>query len=175
MKVVKIILWSLLAALVLSMVGAFIYFQTKAPEGQVVVLAPGEPVTISVDGGPEVTLSERGRHAAWIGVGQHTVRILGDAPRELTFEVTHRRTTIVPVADPQCYATLDVARSAYDMGGAAHPPRLVRTHETAKPFELTRGHYTSMANIPERRTSGTSVLLLRSASCDDIAQLKTTP
>lgn len=172
MKVVKIILWGLLALFVLGLGGAYLYFSNLPPTGEAVFLAPGEPVTLSIDGGPPVELSAKGRHEANLGVGPHTVEILSPTKLERTFEISKHKTVVVPVVATQCYATLDVAQSHYELGGKQRAPKLVRTNRADAPFPLTSGQYTSMADIPDQRTSGASVIVLRSASCDDIAALE---
>lgn len=171
MKIVKAILWSLLALFVLGMGGAYFYFSNLPPAGEVVILGPGEPVKVSIDGGPPVEISAKGRHKADLGVGSHTVKVLAPAELERSFEITKHKTTVVPVLSTQCYATLDVSLSHYDIGGKQRAPRLVRTNSADAPFELTSGHYTSMAELPDKRTSGATIIVLRSASCDDIAKL----
>ncbi|MEM7156595.1 MAG: hypothetical protein AAF799_27355 [Myxococcota bacterium] len=171
MKIVKAILWSLLAVFVLGMGGAYFYFSNLPPVGDVVLLGPGEPVKLSIDGGPPIEISAKGRHEAELGVGSHTIEVLSPAKLERSFEITERKTTVVPVLSTQCYATLDVTLSHYDIGGGKRAPRLVRTASADDAFPLTAGHYTSMAEIPEKRTSGATVMVLRSASCEDIAKL----
>lgn len=172
MKVVKIILWSLLALFVLSLGGAYLYFSNLPPTGEAVFLAPGEPVTLSIDGGPPVEISAKGRHEAKLGVGSHTVEILAPTKLERTFEISEHKTVVVPVIATQCYATLDVSLSHYELGGKQRAPKLVRTNSADAPFPLTSGHYSSMADIPDQRTSGAQVVVLRSASCEDIAALQ---
>ncbi len=175
MKVVKIILISLLVLSLLGLGGTFLYFYTRPPQGSLVLLAPGEPITVRVDGGPEVELSARGRHRVKLPTGPHRVEVLAPRALERSFDVEHNATTIVPVVDDQCYATLDVTMSAYEVGGAAQAPRLVRVTQNSEPFALTRGHHTSMAEIPKSRTTGASVVLLRSAPCEDLAKLQAAP
>lgn len=172
MKVVKVILWSLLALFVLGLGGAYFYFSNLPPTGEAVFLGPGEPVTLSIDGGPPVELSAKGRHEAKLGVGPHTVEVVAPAKLERTFEISKHKTVVVPVLAKQCYATLDVSLSHYELGGKKRAPKLVQTNRADAPFPLTSGHYTSMADIPDQRTSGAMVVVLRSASCDDIAALE---
>lgn len=172
MKVVKVILWSLLALFVLSLGGAYLYFSKLPPSGEAVFLAPGEPVTLSIDGGPAVQVPAKGRHEAKLGVGPHTVEVVAPSKLERTFEIAKHETVVVPVVQTQCFATLDVSLSHYDLGGKQHAPRLVRTNSADAPFRLTSGLYTSMADIPASRTSGASVIVLRSASCKEIAALE---
>lgn len=172
MKVVKVILWSLLALFVTSLGGAYLYFSNLPPSGEAVFLGPGVPVTLSIDGGPPIEVSAKGRHRAKLGAGPHTVDVVAPSKLERSFEVAQHETVVVPVLAKQCFATLDVSLSHYDLGGKQRPPRLVRTNSADASFPLTSGHYTSMADIPETRTSGASILVLRSASCEDVAALQ---
>ena len=172
MKIVKVILWSLLALLILSLGGAYLYFSNLPPSGEAVFLGPGVPVTLSIDGGPPIEISAKGRHEAKLGTGPHTVEVVAPAKLERTFEVELHATVVVPVLAEQCFATLDVSLSHYDLGGKQRPPRLVRTNSADVPFPLTSGHYTSMSDIPETRTSGASIIVLRSATCEDVAALR---
>lgn len=166
MKAVKIVLAVLLAVFVFGLVGTYVYFATRPPTGEIVILGPGREVTVQIDDGPSVSVAAKGRHVAEVSAGSHTVTVEGEEPREVS--VPEKKAMVVPVAAPQCFATLDVTLSAYDVGGQPRPPRVVRTERATQPFALTSGHYTSMADIPEKRTSGASVIVLRSASCQDI-------
>jgi len=171
MKVVKIVLWSLLALFVVGLGGTYAYFATRPPTGEFVVLGPGKPVTVSVDGGPPIEITAKGRHAETLPLGTHAIKVLAPDAREVSFEVQERKTTIVPVLSPQCFATLDVTMSHYEVAGDSRAPRLAGVKTADAPFVLTPGHHTSMAALPKRRTSGASVLVLRSATCEEIAAL----
>lgn len=178
MSKAKIVLLSVVGLFVLAMLGTYVYFATRPPAGELVVIAPGQPVRFSVDGGEPIEVSARSRQVLELPAGSHSIKVLEPAALEREVEVLDRKTVIVPVIEEQCFATLDATMSHYRLSeeeeaGASQQraPRFVRSIRSSTPFELPYATYTSPDDFPEERESGDSVMLLRSAACADIEAL----
>jgi len=168
MKVVKIIALVLVALFVLGLGGTYVYFaHIRAPQGELVVLASDQPVSFSIDGGPPIEVPARGRHKVWLAAGGHRLEVTAPEALVREFELTERKTTVVPVLAEQCFVTLDVTQSHYDVGGGKqYAPQLVDTQRTSSAFEPAYGARTSIDDIPEKRISGVTVRVLATKPCD---------
>ncbi|GEM_PF-4147571 len=169
--IVKIIFAVLMALFCLALAGAYFYFSNLAPEGKLVFMAPGEASVIVIDGGERIELSERQVRTVELESGTHTIEVL--APVELEpfeVEVPEFGTLVVPIADPQCFALMDVAQSAYDIGKHSSPIFVSATKRDG-PFKLESFHYTSMTAVPNERTSGERVYLLGTNTCEVVGAL----
>lgn len=169
--VVRIVFGVLMAGLCLTIAGAYFYFTNLPTEGELVFMAPGEAAVIVIDDGEPIELSDRGNRTVSLLAGPHTIKVMAPAELEpFEVEVEAFGTSIVPVARPQCFAIMDVSLSAYDHGGDASP-RFVSAAEHEQAFELKSGHYTSLAALPDERTSGELVYLVGTSTCEAVAEI----
>lgn len=138
-------------------------FAAQTREGtRIWVFAPGEPVQVSIDGGEAfelTTFTSRG-----VDPGEHTVSVNGGPPTTVTLEAFDE--WIVPTVPDQCFMSLDVAMSHYEIGGSGQrAPEIDDRRQDTAPFEVPLYHSIAKKDLPESRSSGQQVFLLRSAAC----------
>lgn len=168
-KIVRWVVVGLCLVFTLGLLGAYLYFSNLPPEGELVLMSPGEAATVKVDGGDPIELGVKVKRTLELPAGKHEIEILQPVARTLEVEVLDRKTVIVPLAQPQCYATYDVTNSAYE--GSTMPPLFLDTQVVDEPFPLPYATYLSLDDLPDERSSGQTVKLLVTGTCDEIAAL----
>jgi len=161
----------IVALALLVLLGQYLWFYVFA-KAEGLVFAPARtPVLAVVDGGEAVRVpaGEVGRFE--LTLGAHRVRLqLGGASlaHALTIKAAHER-IVLPVAAPQCFATLDVTTSHYQRSSqAGQPPSLpllTDRHTEAEPFALPANVFFSQQDLPERANAQAGVYLFRPVAC----------
>ena len=141
--------------------------QTKAGT-KVYLLAPGEPVTVSVNGQDAVSLETF--VGLGLGPGTHSISVQGGPQISVTLEPFDE--LIVPLAEGQCFVSLDVSQSNYGGADTTPAPKISGHVQRSKPFALPREHYVSQDALPASISSGQQVFLLRSMACHMVDDLE---
>lgn len=143
--------------------------EAQTQEGtKVYLLAPGAPVRVSINGEEAVSLETF--VGLGLGPGTHSIAVEGGPQTSVTLEPFDE--LVVPLAEGQCFVSLDVSQSAYGGDNTTPAPKISGHVQRGKPFALPREHYLSYDALPASLSSGQQAFLLRSMACHMVEDLE---
>lgn len=172
-----------LAAIVLIPMGLFMGYTAMFGSGHIVVVASEEsPVTVSIDGAAEATVSPGAHSKFEVKQGRHKAKLsTREGSTEHGFDVSSGfADLLVPASDEQCFVVLDVSKSHYQFGGkeSAKFPTITRRVAANDVYDLPGSTYYSEKELPRSIKENSSCHLLLEVDCemiklDDLKLLKT--
>ncbi len=142
--------------------------------GQLVVLAPGEPVSFSVDGG--AAQDAKTVKLVDLTPGEHTIAFTKPAPHEAKFTIKRNQKTVVPTRKNQCYIAMWVTSSHYAdeqgnrLGDGA--PKFQFLEVQSQPFAPPGSHYFQESDLPETISVNTPAGMYVSGTCKELIAIE---
>lgn len=158
----------MLSTFLLSLLPGCGMMEAQTKDGtKVYLFAPGERVIVSVNGEEPASLDSY--VALGLGPGTHTIAVEGG--HEVTVTLEPFDEMVVPLVPDQCFMSLDVSRSNYEVG-TTEAPKITGRMQGSAPFKMPSGHYHKDAALPSAIEYGQRVYLLRSTACYVIDDLE---
>ena len=164
----RLTLLAIIAAIA-GLAGFYVYFWGQ---GEVhLLVSPEEKAIVRVDGKPVKPERIEGRHQRYdLPRGVHTVAVEreGSPPREAKLDIKSGFTSLMmPVADDQCFARLDVSKAMYSGASSKALPTIVRRYSGKEPFDIEGSTYLTEKELPNRKKASHSVYLMVDYNCED--------
>ena len=156
----------------LALAGLLLGCDPEPSTGTMLILAPGEPTTFTLDDGePQEVKSVLSLE---LPPGKHQVVFSKPAQRSADVEVEANRSVVVPAIDGQCYVALNVSSSHYanEQGQRLGSPAFEYLEQQSTPFSPPGDHYFSEASLPKQRSSSGLTGLYVSGTCDALKTME---